>query len=74
MVEQLESCWTLEYLLELCVFRDPRFPLHFLEFLWPKSMSMSLRDMDKNKCANYSERKGMKRKQHGEAGILSIDI
>lgn len=41
-----------------CFQRDPRFPLHFLEFLGPSgSMNMSLRDIHKNKYGNYSFRK-----------------
>lgn len=45
----------------VCFQGDPRFPLHFLEFLW-LSGCMSLRDIHKNKCGNYSFRKKMHEK------------
>lgn len=47
-----------------CFQGDPRFPLCFLEFLrLSGSMSLSLRDINENKCGNYLLRKKMHEKK-----------
>lgn len=45
-----------------CFQGDPHFPLCFLEFL-RLSGSMSLRDINENKCGNYLLRKKMHEKK-----------
>lgn len=47
-----------------CFQGDPHFPLCFLEFLrLSGSMSLSLRDINENKCGNYLLRKKMHEKK-----------